>query len=292
MNNTNTKRTDVHAPSQIIPSDYEYFGQELIKIEGMGDVFAVMDARRIINEHMVKTGGAYSKHAHGGNCHICGSVNAIYTVLFHHKPSNTYIRTGQDCAQKLDANISDDTMNAFRMACKSGMEFQTGKRKAKAFLGQSQIASCWEIYESDASGNQETIVRDIVGKLIKYGSISEKQINFLRSLVTGIADRPAIEAKRSERRHAAAANCPSGRVVIVGTILSTKIVPTDFGNVEKMVVFSDSGFKVWGTMPGNLAAERGDKIEFTGTVTPSPNDAKFGFFKRPSGAKVLDRVAE
>jgi hypothetical protein len=44
---------------------------------------------------------------------------------------------------------------------------------------------------------------------------------------------------------------------------------------------------VWGTVPASIDnVQRGALVEFTATVQVSDNDPKFGFFKRPSKAKI------
>ena len=51
-------------------------------------------------------------------------------------------------------------------------------------------------------------------------------------------------------------------------------------------------FRVWGSVPASLEdAERESRITFTATVTASDRDAKFGFFKRPTKAQVIE-IAE
>jgi hypothetical protein len=317
-----TIRTDVHCPSKIAPSDYEYVGQECEK-DTCPEL--VLEMRRRIQEHMARTGGTYSHHEHGGNCAVCGSVNAIYTVLFWHKPSNTYIRTGQDCAAKIDASL-DGEMSLFRKHVGEGIDALAGKRKAQAVLAEAGLSQCWTIFTSPfpaqapnpedygynaANGammspeqdrayraaykaydremrkyEPESIIQEMIGKLVKYGSISEKQVNFLRSLLDRINNRAAREAQRAAES-VQAADCPSGRIEIVGEVLSFKVTDTDFGQVTKMLVRHESGWKVWGTCPSSLACDQGDVISFVATITVSREDKKFGFFSRPSKSRMV-----
>ena len=96
------ERSDVHRPSALNPEDYEFVGQEVSKFEGIESCEFILREREAIRAHMAKTGGNYSGHEHGGNCMVCGSPNAIYTVLFYHQKTNTYVRMGQDCAMKCE----------------------------------------------------------------------------------------------------------------------------------------------------------------------------------------------
>lgn len=102
------------------------------------------------------------------------------------------------------------------------------------------------------------------------------------------------EAQRAERdaAHEAGEDAPQGRVVITGTVLAFKRQESMYGDVLKMLVQDDRGFRVWGSVPLSLEdAERESRITFTATVTASDKDAKFGFFKRPAKAAVLDMEA-
>src|SRR3954467_8647095 len=101
------KRTDTHRPSAIIPSEYTWVAQEVAPIFGLGDCHFILAERERIRAHMDRTGGTYAGHAHGGNCMVCGNANAIYTILFYHEPTNSYVRMGERCAMKCDMGIDD-----------------------------------------------------------------------------------------------------------------------------------------------------------------------------------------
>src|SRR4029077_14660378 len=126
-----TTRTDIHRPSEIVPADYEFIGCELVP--GPFGPMGIPGERERIQSHMKRTGGHYSKHEHGGNCHICGSVNLVYSILYYHAKSNSYIRMGEDCARKLDFGGTAE-MNIFRKAVREQMEIAKGKAKAQRIL--------------------------------------------------------------------------------------------------------------------------------------------------------------
>ncbi|MFZ0708717.1 MAG: hypothetical protein WAM53_01625, partial [Terrimicrobiaceae bacterium] len=168
-----SNRTDIHRPSAIIPADYEFVACELVP-GPFGAPMALLPERERIRKHMEATGGTYSRHEHGGNCHICGSVNLIYSLLYYHAKSNSYIRMGDDCAQKLEFGGTRE-LNIFRKAVREEMEIAKGKGKAQRILTESGLDRAWAIFESTTAGYEEGIIRDIVGKLVKYGSISVNQ---------------------------------------------------------------------------------------------------------------------
>jgi len=288
------KRQDIHRPSAIIPEDYSFVAFDFIKIENLGDCYVLNGERARKAEHMARTGGKYSQHEHGGNCYVCGSVNAIYTCTFYHEKTNTYIRTGQDCAEKLDMSCGD--FNAFRAAVQDARAAQAGKKKAQVILEDESLGAAWAIYTAAILPNfdEERIVRDIVSKLVKYGNISDRASKYLGILLNKIENRAAVQAKR-EAEKAAAAPCPTGRIVISGLVLKTEVRDGYYGVALKMLVKHDTGWMVWGTAPRSLESsniQRGDRVSFTATVEPSKNDSKFGFCKRPTGGVFLSRNAE
>jgi hypothetical protein len=240
---------------------------------------------------MARTGGHYSNHDHGGNCMVCGSVNAIYTVLFHHRPSNVYVRMGSDCADKC-AMGGDFRNSAFRAGIENALNAHAGKKKAQAVLVAEGLERCWGIFTSTVSftGYEEGTINDIVGKLVQYGSVSDAQIRYLHVLLSKI-DKRAERKAADEAAKATAANCPAGRLTITGTVLGIKGQETQFGYVEKLLVLHDTGFKVWGTKPSKIDIKKGDVVSFTATVQPSNDDPKFGFYSRPTGAQVVTPVA-
>jgi hypothetical protein len=296
----NKKRTDIHRPSAIKPDEYEYVGFEYIPIgrfsgDILGDCAFLQSERATIRHHMERTGGTYSKHQHGGNCHVCGA-GAIYTVLFYHRPTNTYIRTGQDCAMKMEFAIGGN-FDLFHTSVRDALELKAGKRKAEAVLNQEGLSQAWTIYNNGSTVEQngytrimkeEATIIDIIGKLIYFGSLTPKQTDFLHKLLSRIDHRAEIEADR-KAQHAAAANLPVplGRTTIEGTVLTTRIEEGMYGTMTKMLVQHDTGWKVWGTVPSKLIVSKGDRIRFDASVEVSPNDNKFGFFSRPTKAAVL-----
>lgn len=283
-----TVRTDVHRPGAIVPADYEFVAHEFLKVEDLGDAEFLRSEREALRRHMARTGGTYSHHEHGGNCMVCGSVNAVYTILFYHRPSNVYVRMGSDCAQKCEMGGDFDN-SVFRHAVLDARLAQAGKKKAQAILGDEGLTAAWDIAMNGPSMRtqfEEQTITDIVGKLVKYGDISVKQMGYLHTLLGRIETRVQRDAEK-QAAHEAAADCPTGRVTVEGTVLSVKAYESAYGVCDKMTILAGTGFKVWGTVPSKLIVNRGDMVSFTATVSPSPDDKKFGFFKRPTNANVV-----
>jgi hypothetical protein len=97
------------------------------------------------------------------------------------------------------------------------------------------------------------------------------------------------EQERADRdaAHANGEDAPEGRQVITGTLLTLKYQESHYGETLKMLVQDDRGFRVWGSVPSSLDANRNDRIQFTAAITQSDKDSKFGFFKRPTKAQII-----
>jgi hypothetical protein len=288
------QRTDIHRPSVVQPEDYVFIACENVKLDGdIGACFFIQAERERIRNHMAHTGGTYSSHNHGGNCHICGA-HCIYTALFYHEKTNTYIRTGFDCAEKM-FTCDSRTFKTYREACKDALRAKAGRAKAEEILKEEGLEKAWTIWQTDQIEEPKgdvAIIRDIVGKIIRYGNPTKPQINFLRQLVDRVERWPEIQAQRAKERESAE-DCPEGRLEITGTILSIKEKEYDFGSRWVMTVKDDRGFLVWGTLPKAFGTTiRGAKVKFSAAVTPSDSDSKFGFYKRPTKAEVLENTEE
>jgi len=157
---------------------------------------------------------------------------------------------------------------------------------ARSYLSAAGLDQAWDIYQGTATGYEENTIRDIVAKLVRYGSISEKQTNFVSALVQKIGKRAETEAARAAESEAAAP-CPSGRTWVKGEVLTTKRGEGPYGPTHKMLVKDETGFKVWCSVPRDLSVDRGDVIRFQVNLTPSNDDPKFGFGSRPAKAENL-----
>lgn len=284
-------RTDVHSPGSIVPTDYDFVGFSYLRVDDLCDAMFLQHHRQRIREHMQQTGGDYASHQHGGNCQVCGSANAVYTALFWHRPTNEYVRTGLDCAEKLECG----EVERFRRDVRSALQSRAGKRKAVALLEAEGLEAAWAVYEATPWGQrEEQTIGDVVSRLVKYGSVTEGQYGLLRSLLERISRRAEVEPRRAAEA-AAALPLPlfQGRAVVVGKILTTKAEDGPFGPTTKVLVQHADGWKVWGSLPAALQTGeddgqvKGRVVQFEAAVKPSSRDPKFGFFSRPTKARFV-----
>lgn len=298
---SNSNRTDIHRPSVIIPEDYEFVS---IGPVAYAPIASIAHAERIKN-HMARTGGAWATHNHGGNCHVCGSVNLVWWIAYRNIRTNEYIKVGSECAENLDRSGQGlNALNFFRKSCRLEVGIAKGKEKAKRFLAEAGLFQAWDVYEAPVRVDpntgrgldqfEEITIRDIVGKLVKYGSISEKQVSFMGKLLSQIASREAKKAQRALENEAAE-DFPitEDRIKITGTVISTKLQESEmYGSTWKMLVKADAGWKVWCSIPGGAPLDKGARISFFAKVQPSRDDAKFGFGSRPTKLEVIEQAFE
>jgi hypothetical protein len=294
-----TTRTDIHRPSAIRPEDYTYAGTLLPVIPPPAysfglpmEVFEAAYAEWHIymdqvaaQRKMIRDSYPESKGGHA--CDHCG-VHIKYGMLFEHTNGNIIV-VGEICA--------DETMEVPTRALleiKRERERLAGGREAAK---RAEEVLAWIEEDPTRIGvvgwmmdrPENSFYADLLRKMRKYGPLSPGQEAAVRKGPEREAEQAARKA-REEVLQATAKDCPTGRVVITGEIVSTKWVESDFGGSLKMLVLSEEGFKVWGTVPSSLDADRGDLVRFTGTVEPSRDDPKFGFFKRPAKAEVIGQV--
>lgn len=127
--------------------------------------------------------------------------------------------------------------------------------------------------------------------VVLAGVTDSKRMGLLVSLARAY-DKHLEHAERKAERERERADevrvpCPVGRVTVVGVVVSVDTKDTDFGTRYVMTVRDDSGFTVWGSQPSALDPSVGDRIEFTASVERSDRDECFGFYKRPSKARLL-----
>jgi hypothetical protein len=307
-------RTDIHRPSAIRPEDYVFIECHYIGCKDMDPFEAIANAEAIsrIRAHMEHTGGKYSGHLHGGTCHICGAF-ALYLAVFYHPATNRYIECGEECAEKMDMG-EPIAFQTLRRAIANARDAKAGKMKARVILEDSGLSRAWELYNAtpealdaiQARGTWElSTLRDIIGGLIRYGSLSEKQQAFVAKLVNTLDHRAEVMEQRQAEKDAAAP-CPTGRHTVTGTVIKTDAKEGRYGTTYKMAVKTDAGYVLWGTIPGNLllfdverqkgeetwtvqrTLKKGDTVRFTATIEPSVSDPKFGFYARPTNAEIIE----
>lgn len=289
-------RTDIHSEKSLTPEDYsivEYFylGLPQVSLFGLSELYLkiVLDAKKRLEaiRTLVAEHGA-NIHPGIGRCDHCGA-HYKHGALVKHDPSGEYLTIGWQCADnRFDLGNIDYERKRIQKVLKIIAARRSKFRKLMAFARD---------YPTEVRGlnayRTDNFLGSLRSQLIKKGKLSDRQIECIQP---AIAKRVQWDKEREEKMAAEAA-LPKAPVVegkkveLTGEVVSVKWRDGYYGPQLKMLVRDDRGFKVWGSVPSNIANEgegelRGKRITFVAEVKCSDDDPHFGFFKRPRGAAV------
>jgi hypothetical protein len=297
-------RNDPHRPSAICPSDYGYmFSFSLASTVDGWPVPAInMD---LVVKLRNSPGVVFSPvHSATNACDVCGAW-FTHGDVWHHRPTGEYITLGHTCADKYELYANRDSWKAIRGSAIARAERYARKRQ--------MISRCRAILADEpelrrAFRTKHYITDDIKARFLQYGEISPKQL----ALVIKIHNE---ELRRAAEPTFEPADAPVGKQTVEGTVLSTKIKETMYGDTLKMLVRVEVGdgtaWKAWGTVPaafGRALSDRqteqasaidapahierpplrGCRVRFSATFKQSPDDPAFAFFTRPTKPAILE----
>ena len=271
-------RTDPHRPGAITPTDYDIVLWYALACTVDGwpqpsvNVDRVVELRRDPNVKWAPTGSL-------GKCSVCGA-NYNYGEVWRHRPTGEHIHVGHDCADKYSM-LADRTEWEDWHRQQHDLRAVAVQKRVRAEARDAFYASHPGLQE--ALGLDHDVLRDMAGKLYRYGSLSVKQVAYAMKLADEVLH------PKPEEAHVPA---PEGRVDVQGRVVSMKEQDSDWGTVVKMLVKTETqegSWLCWVTCPDALAAYdlRGQEVEFTATLTRSDRDDYFAFGKRPTRARVV-----
>jgi hypothetical protein len=211
-------------------------------------------------------------------CACCGA-RISYACMGVERATMKGFYLGRTCAHHIDGLAAMDSVQAKRLKDRAKSKARIRKLKSD----HPRLLPFIEWAEGQEFGS---IARDIVSRFADGRKMSFKQARLLVRLKGQSAEHEARKARWAEEK-AAAPPLESGRQKVVGTILKVEERENDWGIVWKMTVKLDDGNMLWGTVPRDLEANKGDRVEFTATIEVSDRDEHFGFAKRPSKATTL-----
>jgi len=241
----------------------------------------VVDDYEYYNKTLADT-SAFGPFEH--RCECCGQ-RLKWACEVVHRPTHTGFHVGRACASKIESlNRYSGLISTMSVALAERAACAKREADFRAARPETNVALDW------AKVGPNKIAADMLAKLRRWGSLSDNQVSFLLNL----------HAEDTARRAAATGICPTGRVELVGKIVSIKDRPEEdrYGTVHhwKMVLDLGNGVRVWGTCPEAIApapygstdgrAKVGDTISLTATVEPKDGDPLFGFFARPAKATL------
>jgi hypothetical protein len=244
--------------------------------------------------HKTRTGASFSEFRPKDRCHLCGKA-VVYAFLYCNTRTNSYFLVGNECLPRLIGSNAG-TLDFFLLQLEQHNHILGRKQMALTYLSSHGLRPAWDIYVtmakapvtfSDSKGAtryEESTIDSIVAKLVQFGSISDKQVAFLRSLLAKISTRASRQAEQDEEREqekASSLPAPTGRVSVKGEIVSCKTQQSAYGAQLKILVKAEGGYKVWMTAPRSLHIERGAQIACTVTLAPTQNDPSFAYGTHP-----------
>jgi len=323
-------RNDVHRPVEFNPEDYEYVGGfdnqpppgSFVGETGDFEVAdgVVIQATNYANANYCYMRGlleasATARYGDGYQCDHCGA-HIRYVAVYRHKPTGDHIAVGETCA---DGRLPLDkaTFDKLRKTASLDRKRQALKKAARDRLAEldADIAVVLD-RETDretlSPPARETwdhpIISDIRQRLWMYGKVSDPQV----SLVRRIMEQESAEQPPPIQE----VPVPEGHYVIEGTVKAMKWQESQWGGQVKMLVEVETptgNYRVWGTLPrtlsdlyeidsgprlanGGFDVRRtpkgiGRKVQFQATVERSGKDESFGFYSRPTQAKLIEEPA-
>lgn len=310
-----TKRTDLAAPTVIDPAAFVFVAGVYFGSNPSEDFDALL-GEWMGEKNPDGKAGWYSKRpqvladfpplndagnfVRKGTCDHCGARFDWGSVYRH--TSGDHIVVGNVCADKTMEVPSRLELDVRRMKSRIAAQRETERNAAKARAEAMAGGFEW-LYTST---HTNATLADIARKCLAWGGITERQLALVKRIHDGTpaeweVKKAAREAQRAAE-DAAAQPVPvtTERVEITGEVLTVKkqegYMPGQ--SVLKMLVKTDAGYKLWGSVPTILLNDvchdnagngslRGKKVAFSAKVERSRDDAKFGFFSRPTKARVV-----
>lgn len=311
-----TKRTDLAAPSVIDPAAFVfvagvYFGNpgeefDVVLGDWMAEKSETPDwfsKREVVRKAFAPLDPA-GNFTRKGTCDHCGA-RFDWGAVYQHT-SGAHIVVGNVCADNTLSVPSRHDLDVKRLKSRIAAAKETARNAAKARTEAVEGGYSW-LY--DCTHTHATLV-DIARKGLAWGGLTVGQITLVKRFHDGTpaewevkkAARDAVRA--AEEAAAEPVPVTEARIDVEGEVLTVKeqdgYMPGQ--TVLKMLVKTAAGYKLWGSVPTNLLNDisydnagnetlRGKRVKFSARVERSKNDAKFGFFNRPTKASVIPNVA-
>lgn len=236
----------------------------------------------------------------GHKCEHCGA-RLRWAGIVRYNPTGQHFVVGETCAEErmtLENRVEFDA-RLVKMAAEHRAEVLR-RAEAKAAFYRDHAAEATYLFDEERP--YDGFFDDLKRKLETYGELSEKQL----ACITRNVEREAAKQARIAEHQAQMINAPAltvGRHVIEGTVLSTKVVESAYGDQLKMLVELADGNRVYGSVPAKLESvwtpgeaprliDRGDVVRFSAAVEVSNDDTHFGFYKRPTKAEFISRASD
>lgn len=308
------KRTDLAAPTVIDPAAFTfvagvYFGSNadedfhamlgdwLDEKDPNNDKAGWYAKKPLVLEHFPPLNAA-GNFVRRGTCDHCGARFDWGSVYQH--TSGGHIVVGNVCAEKTLSVPSRLELDMNRMKARIAAARKAAKNVALA-REQAVLNGFDWLYEGEHGNN---VLDDIAKKGLVWGGLTVGQMELVKRIHSGTKAEweVARDARNAARAAEEAAAQPvphtDKRLEVSGVILSTRVQDGYMvgSTVTKMLVRAKEGYKLWGTVPRELMEAvavtgehdlKGKTVTFCARVDRSDKDEKFGFFSRPTKARIV-----
>lgn len=284
-----SNRTDIHSLKNFNPENYTFVGW----------MYYGNDTELAEEVNSAETREYIRRNTHVGihpsmQCDHCGA-HFSYGAIFEHSDGG-YIKVGHSCANgRFETSDRFEYEHRFlRSRVSSHRQRLAELEKFARYLeANPEIADAFEWAQEHADDDIGAInykvrtILDIRNRDGRRCTMSERQEAFVLKLhkegIESLAEHEE-EMKRSEMFEP----LQEGRYEVSGEVLGFKEVVSGYGSTMRMLVELESGHRVFGTLPSSIDdAQKGDKIVFTAAFTPKPNANDFGWFTRPTKARII-----
>ncbi len=290
-------RSDMHAPSQVDPARYVYLTSVDLDETFRGPDAHLLRAKRSDLERRLKAG---SPHSRFDQCAHCGAY-LRYVAVMQYTPNGDTLPWGHDCLETLGMldSAAAAKLRQLKLARQRRVTAELNQAAIEEFQQDSPELFKWMQLVRD-EGHDFEFVRSVVGQFFQdpVRGLSEKQYQGLVKCWQGhLKYEKAKQEREAEAERTDRQEVPDGnqRIQIRGKVISIDERENEFGWRVVMTVEDDRGFRVWGTAPSSIQDTLGQHaddlpipVEFMARVAQSPDDRYFGFFTRPTKARVLE----
>ena len=284
------KRTDIHRPSNpdFDPQEYKYIAAFDLawhpSIEtAIQAAFRALYRTEVLADLIKNRQAKWAEHvtAQSMQCGHCGT-RVVYVALLLHEPTNELIEVGEICLGNRFSLSANQFKSLREASAQRRAESKNAEKRAALLEEHPELVTAME--------SDNSFIQDVMRKFKRYAELSDRQIAAVKTALVRDAEweaRKVVEEKQME----SAKPAPTGRVEVTGEIISIKSQESYFGSTLKMLVKTVDGWKLWTTVPDSIMGTdekiTGKHVTLTATVTPSNDDPKFAFGKRPSKAVLV-----
>lgn len=206
-------------------------------------------------------------------CHRCGGMGVFSTY------GRCFTCRGTGAVTRKVRNVRAAARRAARKEEQRREDAEQRRRDAEEarrrfMMGHGDVVTALEALAGEFADSMRQQLED-------RGTLTEKQCTAI------LASARELELLED------ALPVPDGKEVVTGTVSSVRVKETLHGLTLKMVLLEDRGFKLYGTVPAALREDleprvtAGNRVQFTATISPSRDSEFFGFYRRPTGGRIL-----